>query len=92
MNKKYLKSILFCIFFLIVTAAYTGNAEASVYGDFQYSVSGKNVTITKYLGNSTKVIIPGTIKGKKVKTIGKSAFNWCTTIKTVEVTGNVKTI
>lgn len=47
--------------------------------DFEYKENNENskggIAITKYVGTDTTVIIPGTIDGKPVTVIGKSAFN-----------------
>lgn len=42
--------------------------------DFTYKVSGTSVSITKYNGNDTIVVIPETIGGKKVTSIAANAF------------------
>ena len=49
-------------------------AEAATYGDWEYTVSGSNATITGYNGTSTTPSIPSSIKGKTVTTIGANAF------------------
>ncbi len=67
-------------------------AANETYGDFTYSVSGKEATITKYTGNSTSVAIPEKIGEYTVTGIGSSAFSGCETLKEVVLTENVKTI
>ena len=68
------------------------DAFASTYGDYQYTVSGKKIIITKYTGNASKVYVPNVIKGKPVTEIAKGAFKWCTGIKEVKIYGKTKTI
>ena len=54
-------------------------SAAQVYGDFEYNVNNDNtVTITKYTGNGGDVVIPNTIDGKSVTSIGRWAFDHCT--------------
>jgi hypothetical protein len=45
-------------------------------GDFQFTVKGQELTITKYLGSMKQVIIPAKINGVPVTTIGKGAFTY----------------
>lgn len=49
--------------------------------DFQ-GVAGE-ITITKYTGNDTEVIIPPEIDGMPVTSIGKSAFHNCSSLTSV---------
>lgn len=49
-------------------------AEAASNGTFQYSVSGGEVTIEKYLGSSPTVTIPSKIANKPVVKIADNAF------------------
>lgn len=55
--------------------------------DFEYKENNENskggIAITKYVGTDTTVIIPGTIDGKTVTVIGKSAFSGNKTITSV---------
>ena len=49
-------------------------ASAETYGDYEYTVSGSNATITKYKGSASTVNIPSTINGKTVTAIAYGAF------------------
>ena len=49
-------------------------ASAETSDDFEYSVEGGNVKITKYIGSGGSVDIPATIDGKPVTSIGEYAF------------------
>ena len=75
--------------------ASSGEAVAATneksYGDFYYTVSDNEVTITKYVGTSTSVTIPETIDGYAVTTIGNGAFSQNTTINAVYMP-NITTI
>jgi hypothetical protein len=48
--------------------------KADQYGDFGYTTNGGSATITNYTGSGGTVIIPDTINGFPVTTIGISAF------------------
>lgn len=50
-------------------------AEETKPSEFNYSASGSNYTITKYIGNSTAVCVPAYIGGTPVTSIGANAFN-----------------
>ena len=49
-------------------------SHAAVYGDFDYRDNGTTITITRYNGTGGDIIIPDTIDGKPVTTIGSYAF------------------
>ena len=67
------------------------NLEASE-GDFTYTVSGDNATITGYTGNGSVVVIPSTLDDATVTEIGNSAFSGCTTIKSITLPDTIKSI
>ncbi len=52
-------------------------SKDGVYGDFEYSVSDGKVTINKYTGSDTEVVIPSEIEGMPVITIRNFAFQSC---------------
>ncbi len=66
---------------------------ANPVSDFEYEVSkdGTAVTIKKYIGEATDVVIPDTIEGKPVVNIYISAFNGLN-IKSVDISDNVISI
>lgn len=55
-------------------------SAASTYGDFEYTVSNNEVTITGYKGKGGEVQIPDYINNKKVTTIATDAFRYNTKI------------
>ncbi len=65
----------------------TASAESGTYGDFTYTTieSDTCIEITGYTGTETEVVIPSTIDGKEVRSIGYYAFNGCTTLKSVSI-------
>lgn len=51
------------------------SASAETYGDYEYSVlDDGTVEISKYNGEGGDIVIPETIDGKSVSSIGDSAF------------------
>lgn len=67
-------------------------AESTASGDFEYTDVDGGVSITKYTGSSDEVIIPSTIDGKDVKTIGEAAFAESSTLVTVVIPDGVTEI
>ena len=63
---------------LQIVAAVPFTALAETYGDFMYTVTNGNVTITGYEGAGGDVVIPDTIEGYPVTEIGNEAFWSCT--------------
>lgn len=63
---------------LITLGWWTGGsireAKADAFGDFVYTISNSEVTITDYTGTDTEVDIPATIIGDPVTSIGYQAF------------------
>ena len=68
----------------------TANAE----NGFEYAVNedGKSVTLTKYSGSDTEVIIPSELGGKPVTAIGEEAFYQNKTITSVKIPEGVTSI
>jgi hypothetical protein len=61
-------------------------------GDFTYSVSGIGVTITGYTGPGGAVVIPDTIEGMPVVSIGVNAFNSKASITGINIPDSVTSI
>ena len=67
-------------------------ASAETSGDFEYSVEGGNVKITKYIGSGGSVDIPATIDGKPVTSIGEYAFADCSGLTNITIPNSVISI
>jgi hypothetical protein len=60
--------------------------------DFEVSISGDGCWITKYVGNSKRVIVPSSIQAKPVKLIRKNAFSNNHKIEEVVLPDTMKTV
>lgn len=58
---------------------------AETYGDYEYTVSGQNATITKYIGNNGSVVVPSQINGYVVTSIEKGAFAGCSSVYSIKL-------
>ena len=69
--------------------------DASVdltYGDFTYTVSGKNATITGYEGSASSLTVPSMIGEYTVTAIKSGAFKTCQTLTSITLPESVKTL
>ena len=60
--------------------------------DFEYTINGDNCSIQKYIGTSTKCVIPEYIGGKEVVTIKDTSFCNNTSIESITIPNSVTTI
>ncbi len=68
------------------------SAFALQSGDFTYTVSGSEVTITGYTGAGGAVVIPDTIAGMPVVSIGAQAFYAKSAITSIAIPNSVMSI
>ena len=66
--------------------------EAVETVDFEYTVTDGEVTITKYIGNASEVVIPSEIEGYPVTTIGSNAFIYCNSVTSIVIPETVTTL
>ncbi|MBR4868230.1 MAG: leucine-rich repeat protein [Clostridia bacterium] len=91
--KKLLSLLLVMGVLLSITVPFTAFAE-TVYteGNFRYTVSNGEATITNYTGYATYLTIPSSLGGYPVTTIGKGALDYCDSLKSVSIPNSVTTI
>jgi hypothetical protein len=73
--------VIICVFFHCISLLGCNSAqleEAHPKADFKWQLEDGKITITKYNGNSSDVVIPEHIQGYPVAEIGIYAFNNCT--------------
>lgn len=63
-----------------------------VEGEYEYRIIDGGAEITRYTGNSSNVLIPSTLAGKKVIKIGSEAFGGCYELTNVVIPEGVTSI
>ena len=75
------------------TSVSVSASEAWAFGDFEYKVNDNdNIEITKYIGSGGDVVIPDTIDGKNVISIGKKAFVGSWNLRSINIPDSVTEI
>ncbi|MBR3475222.1 MAG: hypothetical protein IKH34_09200 [Oscillospiraceae bacterium] len=86
--KKTLAFLLCLALCLSGLCAYAEEPEREVYssGDYEYAIlEDGTAEITKYTGEAETLIIPETLDGLPVTSIGDGTFSGCDSLKTVIV-------
>ena len=87
--------ILFlCMTVIVSDKMPVGTVQAAESGDYRYEVNddGTTVTITRYIGSATTIIIPSTLDGKTVTSIGKDVFRDCSGLTSIGIQSGVTSI
>ena len=77
---------------LLVLLGAVDVALAEREGDFEYKVVNGSATITDYDGYASTLVIPATLGGKPVTSIGWNAFEGCTRLTAVTIPDSVTSI
>ncbi|MBR0540851.1 MAG: leucine-rich repeat protein, partial [Clostridia bacterium] len=90
--KKALSILLSLV--LVIAALPLAAVELSALtdGDWEYTVSNNEATVTGYTGSLTDIDIPSALGGYPVTKIGNSAFSGKTTLTSVTIPDSVLTI
>ena len=96
MIQKKIKSLIYAGLGLVLCVLLCGGigmtSQAESYGNLTYEENESGITITRYTGNKTKLVIPGKIGGKKVTSIGWNAFSGCRGLKSITLPEGVTSI
>ena len=86
-------TVLFAVTVMLVCAVFMATGvSAETEGDFEYTIILGDVSIEKYLGNDSEIVIPATIGGYRVFSVGYELFYGNTTITKVTVSEGVASI
>lgn len=93
MRKRILSIMLaLCMVLMLVpTTVFAADSGVTAEG-LEYTISGNEVTITKYTGSVAEIDIPEKIEGKPVTTIGDEAFRECISLTSITVPDRVTSI
>ena len=96
MIQKKIKSLIYAGLGLVLCVLLCGGigmtSQAESYGNLTYEENESGITITRYTGNKTKLVIPGKIGDKKVTSIGWNAFSGCRGLKSITLPEGVTSI
>ncbi len=89
-----MKRCLFILLTLLCLGLLLGGAGADSYGNYEYTVTDGEASITAYMlvNVETDVVIPATLGGAPVTAIGRGAFQGNTSIQTVTMPDTVTTL
>ena len=93
--KKLFLVLLMTLLVLGLTGAWAEEAEPTVYssGDYRYVLlEDGTAEIAKYIGKDEGLVIPETIDGHAVTSIGDSAFYYCTSLTSITLPDSVTSI
>ncbi len=91
MKKRIVSVILMLLMLLQLAAVISFSASAATSGIWMYTISGGKATITGCNGSGA-VIIPATLGGYPVTSIGERAFAECLGLKSITIPGSVTSI
>lgn len=88
---SFKKIICAALSFAVLLSVFTFNTTALTSGVFGYRIVGDSAEITSYIGSSTSAVVPDSIIGYPVKSIGEKAFRY-SSVKSVTIPKGVVNI
>ncbi len=90
---KKLISVLLCLVLVMgVLPLSAAPARADDDGDWEYEITDGEATVTKYTGSGVNVVIPESLGGCPVTSIGEWAFSYCSSLTSVTIPEGVTSI
>jgi hypothetical protein len=77
---------------LILPGGALAQSYTNSYGIWGYMTTNATITITTYTGSGGFVVIPNTIDGLPVASVGYSAIAWCTNLTSMTIPDSVTSI
>ena len=77
---------------LLPAVAHTQTSPANTQPQWEFTTKDHAITIVKYNGPGGAVLVPGTLNGLPVTTIGDKAFFQCTNLTRATIPASVKNI
>ena len=91
LRNKFISTLLCCCLIATVIPIFTFTSSA-LEDNYEYEILDGEITITKYLGNESNLIIPSTFGGLPVTRIGDKAFWHCESLVHVTIPNSVSSI
>ena len=93
MRKRILSiTLILCMVLMLVPTTVLAADSGVTAEGLEYTISGNEVTITKYTGSAAEIDIPEKIEGKPVTTIGDEAFRECISLTGITIPDSVTSI
>lgn len=89
MKKPFRKTLALLLSAMMIISIIPLTASAETYGDLTYTITNGEVTIIDCDESVTEVVIPETIDGYPVTTIGYQAFYNCSSLKNITIPNSV---
>ena len=92
MKKRFLAFILTLCMVMTLIPAFSIPVLANTEGDFEFTISNGEATVTGYTGSETDLVIPDTLGGNPVVAIGFIAFQRSYDLVSISIPKSVSSI